>query len=335
MQNNLSLDFIEDRLVIKSLVALDRVRISRNSVKTDFFFLDKVVVIDLQDFNPLKDDIYVIDNEEEVSINYLFDEFNELIEENSKQFNNTFVHSKKRKLTGSKLLYTCLNHLEIYKSSNAQLCLISIASYRVSENLANNSHNVKYLLDKYKSALLNIDYYDPLVFRWFVSASAPLSICLIENGMFDCAREVLDNVVSHSYISNLSPLTYWNIIVIYHLLAMIKFHAGDINAAAALFLISFNFSQNAYNVLHNSSNEWVFSQYHDLFAFQKLSKNGLAAAYILYEGKFPTETKFKQPKVIDVPKADVNILLQRYPAILEVKKSVIRKLFYNLNRYKK
>lgn len=295
---------------------------------------DGVISIDFLNFNPFEDTIFSENTiGKRTDLSYLFSKFNTYTEENSENFNNIFVHSKLRKFSGEELLFLCMSHLKKYCNPEKKLTLISIIAYRISEDLENLSYYLDFVYNEYLKCLREIDLYNPLNYRWFISSSTPLSICLIENNLFDEALMILSKVLEHVYLTFTSPLTFWNVTVCFHLYALLCFQLGQKEKSIAMFMASFNFTRSGYNELFHAKNEWLFSQYYDLDALIKLSKNSLASANILSNGKFNVESKFSTPKAVNMPKSDINILLQRYPNILKSKKCNIRKMFYKLNRY--
>ncbi|MEL0615903.1 hypothetical protein V6243_03600 [Cobetia marina] len=299
----------------------------RSGSQKTFPSQDNVVSIPYDEYNYLTDSLFF--HESEIQVDVIRDFFPDITKD-KKYLENNFIHSKIRSYSGEAFFYFTYCHLcSGCYNGYEQYVFISILSYRMSEN---KELRKRYLHDIYtkKKQLESTDVvFSYNMTRWLVSASTPLAICLLFENLIPEAESVVDQVVDRVALMAHLPITYWNTIVCMQLKGLLLFKHKDALAASAIFDSSYIMSLGYSNVISNPANPWLVSQMHDSRAISELGRQSYLLARKLDVSNNPF---FAHQKSLALPRADINILLKRYPALnADSKGSFLHKCFYLIN----
>ncbi|MGS0466417.1 hypothetical protein ACU8V3_04035 [Cobetia marina] len=295
--------------------------------KETFTPQDGIVKIPYNDYNYLLDKLFF--HESEVEVNGVKELFPKFVK--SKEYlENNFVHSKLRSFSGEIFFYFAYCHLNSHLYNGyEQYVFISILSYRMSEN---ESLRKRYLHDVYankKNLDSSGDVADYNMIRWLVSSSTPLAICLLFENLISEAEKIVDQVVDRVALMAHLPITYWNTVVCMQIKGLLLFNNKDVLAASSIFDSSYILSLGYSSIISNPANSWLVSQMHDSRAISEIGRQSYLLARKL---EVNNNSFFANQKCLSLPRANINILLKRYPALnSNPKGSFLHKCFYLIN----
>lgn len=239
---------------------------------------------------------------------------------------NLFGDGMKR-LEGNEQLYQVLCYTEIMPSSwQFYGGLITLACFRISENLKENAELVDFLIDKHRDLVQSFRPVSDHSVRWLISSSFNLAVVCLYLGRNADVESLLERGLMRGSLNRTFPLTYMNYSQGLLLAGVMKFNAGKTAEAAHLFLESADFSSYALGVLFDLRNEFLLRHEMDSRVIMDVGYAGFKATICLTNQRYASDSKLaaidvKRQEVRDL---DLSVIARRYknhmiytPALLQ------------------
>ena len=204
----------------------------------------------------------------------------------------TFVNAGARKFTNDELFFLIKNNIHKIPYDSPYLgSMLTIASYRIIDDLENRRYLIDELIHLKRMFDDNFDENNPHSIRWLISSAATMSMLLMAVDKKMEAKEFLSTVKTHYNRANLNPLSYWNLNQAMILLSLLYIDDNDWDASGTLLLSQFVFSRNALLDIFNPRNDWLLGQLLDCTALLELGKLSLILSTRCLKNNIPSSSR--------------------------------------------
>jgi tetratricopeptide (TPR) repeat protein len=220
-----------------------------------------------------------------------------------------------RKLNGDELFYTALCYLAV-QSPAWQFYggLITVAAFRVSEQLTSRKPYVPYLLKCHQRLAENYRPRGDHSVRWFISSSLNLAIVCLYVEEIEEAEKLVEQSLSRHALNGIFPLTYMNFAQLLLLSGLLKFNAGQPDEAAHRFLECSDFCTYAMSQIFNLRNTFLLHHEMDCRTLMDTGYCAFRAAVLLTDKSFPADSKLVHFKIEHQRAKNLNfdVVVRRY-----------------------
>lgn len=227
---------------------------------------------------------------------------------------NLFGAGMKR-LEGNDLLYQALCYLE-FMSPSWQFYggLITLATFRISENLKDGAPLVDILIEKHRNLVQVFNPVSDHSVRWLISSSFNLSVICLYLGRNNDVEALLERGLTRGFLNRTFPLTYMNYSQALLLAAVMKFSAGKTKEAAHLFVECADFSSYALGELFNLRNEFILRHEMDSRIIMDVGYMAFKGAVCLTNQRFASDSKLAAVDINlqEVQGLDFSVIARRY-----------------------
>lgn len=219
------------------------------------------------------------------------------------------------RLEGNDLLYQVMCYLEIMPPSwQFYGGLITLASFRISENLKDSGSLVDSLIDKHQNLVRAFRPISDHSVRWLISSSFNLAVVCLYLGRNNDAEILLERGMTRGSLNRIFPLTYMNYSQALLLAGVMKFKVGKTQEAAHLFLESADFSSYALGELFNLRNEFLLRHEMDSRVIMDVGYVAFKAAVCLTNQRFASDSKLAAIDINlqEVQDLNFSVIARRY-----------------------
>ena len=241
------------------------------------------------------------------------------------------------RLEGNDLLYQALCYLEIMPPSwQFYGGLITLISFRISENLKENENLLDSLINKHYDLIQAFRPISNHSVRWLISSSFNLAVVCLYLGRNDDVEMLLERALTSGSYNRIFPLTYMNYAQMLLLAAAMKFAAGRVQEASHLFLECAEFSSYALGELFNLRNEFLLRHEMDSRVIMDVGYVAYKAGTCLTNQRFASDSKLATININlqEVGDLDFSIITRRYSSHMGYSPSLLHDVANKIRAYK-
>lgn len=220
-----------------------------------------------------------------------------------------------KRLGNNELFYQVLCYLKVMPQ-NWQFYggLITLAVFRVSEELEARKNYVDFLLSRHHGMLQAYVPVSDHSVRWLISSSYNLAVISLYLERYEAVETLLDASINKGALNRTFPLTYMNYSQSLLLAALIKFKAGKREEANHLFLECADFCSVALSELFSMRNKFLLQHEMDSRIILDVGYVAFKSAVILTGERFASDSKVADFKVEPsrVDRLDFAVVARRY-----------------------
>lgn len=249
---------------------------------------------------------------------------------------NLFGAGMKR-LEGNEQLYQVLCYMEFMPSSwQFYGGLITLACFRISENLKDNAGLVDFLIEKHRDLIQVFRPVSDHSVRWLISSSFNLAVVCLYLDRLDDVESLLERGLMRGSLNRTFPLTYMNYSQGLLLAGIMKFNAGKTAEASHLFLESADFSSYALGVLFNLRNEFLLRHEMDSRVIMDVGYAAFKAGTCLTNQRFASDSKLAAIDVRrqEVRDLDLSVIVRRYKNHMKYTPTLLQDVANAIKNYK-
>lgn len=335
-------DLLDPLIVVRCINDDSETSVFQSSYTSDYFCEDNEFIaasFALTDFNALTHTLILKNQSYELNYSIVLEKFR--LDQNQMDSHyyvtvNLFGAEMKR-LQGNELLYQTLCYLSVMPSSwQFYGGLITLAVFRISENLEDSKVYVDSLLVKHRNLATNFDQVSDHSVRWLISSSFNLAVlCLYLDRMND-AEDVLELGLTQSYLNRMFPLTYMNYSQGLLLTAALKFNSGKIKEATHLFLETADFCSYALSQLFTLRNEFILRHEMDSRVIMDVGYTAFKAGVCLTNQRFASDSKLSTTDLAiqEVDYIDLSVITRRYESHIGYVPELLDQIAQSMHYYK-
>jgi hypothetical protein len=335
-------DFLDPLVAIRCIADDSEISIFQTAYTSDYICEDNEFIVAsfaLTDFNALTHTLVLKSQSYELNYSTVLEKFRL---DQSQMDSHYYVTvnlfgAEMNRLQGNELLYQTLCYLDVMPSSwQFYGGLITLAAFRISENLEESEIYIDSLIEKHRDLVVNFKQVDDHSVRWLISSSFNLAVVCLYLDRIEDAEDLLDKGLMRGYLNRIFPLTYMNYSQGLLLTAVLRFNAGKVKEAAHLFLETADFCSYALSQLFTLRNEFILRHEMDSRVIMDVGYIAFKAGVCLTNHRFASDSKLSTSdlEIQEVDHIDLSVITRRYESHIGYVPPILDQIAQSVHYYK-